>query len=123
MVVDEVLEEGRQERRFLAYDMVMLNGRSLVDHPWMVGWAGGHSWGDIRPLSTHTVFPDLCMLVAVSQGCADHSPPRGAELPVPAPCTRRSASSSSSGLWSSLGSWSGTRSLASSGSTRTSTKR
>ncbi|EFN54818.1 hypothetical protein CHLNCDRAFT_24090 [Chlorella variabilis] len=35
MVVDEVLEEGRQERRFLAYDMVMLNGRSLVDHPWM----------------------------------------------------------------------------------------
>ncbi|KAL4857277.1 mRNA-capping enzyme [Chlorella vulgaris] len=35
MVVDDILAEDRRERRFLAYDMVMLNGQSLVDRPWM----------------------------------------------------------------------------------------
>lgn len=40
MVVDEHMEEERWDRRFLAYDMVMCNGHSLVDRPWMVGWAG-----------------------------------------------------------------------------------
>lgn len=38
MVVDDIMAEGRQERRFLAYDMVMLNGVPLVDRPWMVRW-------------------------------------------------------------------------------------
>ncbi len=47
MVVDEVLEEDRQERRFLAYDMVMLQGQPLVELPWMVGWgdSGGSECG------------------------------------------------------------------------------
>ncbi|PSC72146.1 mRNA-capping enzyme isoform X1 [Micractinium conductrix] len=35
MVVDDIMEEDRQERRFLAYDMVMLNGQPIVDRPWM----------------------------------------------------------------------------------------
>lgn len=40
MVVDEDVAEDRWDRRFLAYDMVMVNGHSLVDRPWMVsGWA------------------------------------------------------------------------------------
>lgn len=34
MVVDEILEADKQERRFLAYDMVMNNGESVVDRPW-----------------------------------------------------------------------------------------
>lgn len=37
MVVDEDVAEDRWDRRFLAYDMVMVNGHSLVDRPWMVG--------------------------------------------------------------------------------------
>ncbi len=42
MVVDEIMEEDRQERRFLAYDCIMFNGQSLVDLPWMVsGWMSG----------------------------------------------------------------------------------
>lgn len=43
MVVDEVLQEGRSERRFLAYDIAALNGMPLVDRPFMVGattWRG-----------------------------------------------------------------------------------
>lgn len=40
MVVDDVLEQDRQERRFLAYDMVMLQGQPLVDRPWMVRGGG-----------------------------------------------------------------------------------
>lgn len=36
MVVDEILAEGRRERRFLAYDCIMLNGQPLTDRPWMV---------------------------------------------------------------------------------------
>ncbi len=40
MVVDEHMEEERWDRRFLAYDMVMCNGHSLVDRPWMVGGLG-----------------------------------------------------------------------------------
>lgn len=36
MVVDEDVAEDKRERRFLAYDMVMLNGQPLVDRPWMV---------------------------------------------------------------------------------------
>ena len=36
MVVDELLEEGRQERRFLAYDLVMDNGRPMGGAPFLV---------------------------------------------------------------------------------------
>lgn len=37
MVVDEVLQEDRWERRFLAYDMPALNGVPLVDKTFAVG--------------------------------------------------------------------------------------
>lgn len=33
MVVDEDVVADRRERRYLAYDLVMLNGKSLMDQP------------------------------------------------------------------------------------------
>ena len=33
LVVDEDIETGQRTRRFLAYDMMMLNGKSLVQKP------------------------------------------------------------------------------------------
>lgn len=36
MVVDEDMAAGTQHRRFLAYDLIALNGESLVRHPFKV---------------------------------------------------------------------------------------
>lgn len=37
MVVDENLETGGRERRFLVYDVMMVDGASIVDKPFKVG--------------------------------------------------------------------------------------
>ena len=38
LVVDEDMKTGQRTRRFLAYDMMMLNGKPLVQKPFKV-WA------------------------------------------------------------------------------------
>jgi mRNA-capping enzyme len=40
MVVDEDMAAGTQHRRFLAYDLIALNGESLVRHPFKVFLSG-----------------------------------------------------------------------------------
>lgn len=37
MLVDEDIAAGTQTRRFLAYDLVALNGKSCAQKPWKVG--------------------------------------------------------------------------------------
>lgn len=43
MVVDDDLLSDKKARRFLAYDLMALNGRSVVHQPWKVRecWMGG----------------------------------------------------------------------------------
>ena len=36
MVVDEDIESDQQQRRYLAYDLMMLNGKSLMQQPFKV---------------------------------------------------------------------------------------
>lgn len=38
MVVDDDLLADKKARRFLAYDLMALNGRSVVHQPWKVDW-------------------------------------------------------------------------------------
>ena len=37
LVVDEDRDSGKHMYRYLAYDMMSLNGQSQVDQPWRVG--------------------------------------------------------------------------------------
>ncbi len=43
LVVDEDIETGQRTRRFLAYDMMMLNGKPLVQKPCKVRTRPGHT--------------------------------------------------------------------------------
>ena len=61
LVVDEDIESGRRTRRFLAYDMVMLNGKPLIQKPCKVRTSSAYEV-HLHVLHVHTAQLS-CMLV------------------------------------------------------------